>query len=187
MRTRDYDKQQRIKEASMKIVLKDGIDGASVSKIAREAGVSPATIYVYYDSKEAMLAEIFRECAHEPYRYMKRRLSPDMSTGDLIEAMVRGYYAFASEHEEMFSFVEQASRCPMLADQVCDEKCSCDVLDLVRTRQERGEIRGCSEAVLMAALFAPVRYLALNRLVAQPSPEAQLDELVMLMRCMLVV
>ena len=187
MRTKDYDKQQRIKEASMRIVLKDGIDGASVSKIARAAGVSPATIYVYYDSKEAMLAEIFRECAHEPYRYMKRRLSPDMSAGDLVEAMVRGYYAFASENEEMFSFVEQASRCPMLADQVCDEKCSCDVLELVRDRQERGEIRQCSTPVMVAALFAPVRYLALDKRTVQPTPEERLDELVALMRWMLVV
>ena len=61
MRTRDYDKQQRIKEAMVRLILREGINGASVAKIAREAGVSPATIYIYYDSKEALLSAAFRE------------------------------------------------------------------------------------------------------------------------------
>ena len=60
MRTRDYDKQQRIKEAMIRLILREGINGASVAKIAREAGVSPATIYIYYESKEDMLSAAFR-------------------------------------------------------------------------------------------------------------------------------
>ncbi|MCR4894101.1 MAG: TetR/AcrR family transcriptional regulator, partial [Eubacteriales bacterium] len=43
MRTKDPDKQKRIKDAVVELILREGIDGASVSKIAREAGVSPAT------------------------------------------------------------------------------------------------------------------------------------------------
>jgi len=46
MRIKDADKQQRIKEAMVRLFLREGIDGTSISKIAREAGVSPATIYV---------------------------------------------------------------------------------------------------------------------------------------------
>lgn len=60
MRTRDYEKQERIKEAMVRLILREGINGASVAKIAREAGVSPATIYIYYDSKEALLSAAFR-------------------------------------------------------------------------------------------------------------------------------
>ena len=66
MRFKDEDKRQRIKDALVRLILRDGIDGVSVSKIAREAGVSPATIYVYYDSKEEMLAEVFREYSRRP-------------------------------------------------------------------------------------------------------------------------
>ena len=44
MRTRDYDKQARIKEAMIDLILKEGINGASVAKIAKKANVSPATI-----------------------------------------------------------------------------------------------------------------------------------------------
>ena len=89
MRVRDQDKQQRIKEAMVRLFLREGIDGTSISKIAKEACVSPATIYVYYDSKEEMLAEVFREYSRQPYQYLMRRVRPDMSGDELIETIVR--------------------------------------------------------------------------------------------------
>ena len=61
MRNRDLEKQQRIKRATVELILREGIAGASVSKIAKRAGVSAATIYVYYNSKEAMLSEVYSE------------------------------------------------------------------------------------------------------------------------------
>ena len=79
LRFKDEDKRQRIKDAMVRLILREGIDGASVSKIAREAGVSPATIYVYYDSKEEMLAEVFREYSRRPYQYVMRLVRPEMS------------------------------------------------------------------------------------------------------------
>ena len=182
MRTRDTDKQQRIKDAMIKLILTEGIEGASVSKIAHAAGVSPATIYVYYDSKEAMLAEVFREYAHASYAYLQDRVRPDMDAAELIEAVARGYYAFAVENEAIFSFVEQASHCPTLANQVCDENCCCEVFALFHERQNAGQMRRVSDAVLVAVLFAPVRYLVLNRSRLEPDAETYLDELVSMLK-----
>ena len=124
MRIKDGNKQQRIKEAMVSLILREGIDGTSVSKIAKEAGVSPATIYVYYNSKEEMLAEVFREYSSAPYRYLMQRVSADMDGNTLIETIVRGCYSFSREHEEIFSFVEQCSRCPTLSESVSEEECS---------------------------------------------------------------
>ena len=103
MRLKDEDKQRRIKEAMVNLILQEGIDGTSVSKIAKEAGVSAATIYVYYDSKEAMLAEVFREYAHQPYAFIMERVRSKMDGSELIEALVRGCYAFSTEHEDIFT------------------------------------------------------------------------------------
>ena len=43
MRRKDDDKQQRIKEAVIELILQEGFDGTSISKIARRAEVSPAS------------------------------------------------------------------------------------------------------------------------------------------------
>ena len=184
MRIKDEDKQRRIKDAMVRLILREGIDGASVSKIAREAGVSPATIYVYYESKEAMLAEVFREYARQPYQYLMRIVRPDMDGRELIETIVRGCYDFSTEHEDVFSFVEQCSRCPTLSAQVCDQECGCDIFDLIHAYQRRGELRRCSDWNMGAMLFAPVRFLAMNRRASED--QRQLDELVRMLQMLLL-
>ena len=184
MRIKDENKQQRIKEAMVRLILREGIDGTSVSKIAREAGVSPATIYVYYDSKEEMLAEVFREYAAAPYRYLMGQVSREMDGRELIETLVRGSYRFSREHEEIFSFVEQCSRCPSLSERVSEEECSCDILGLIHDYQARGVLRPCSDWNMGAVLFAPVRFLAMNR--CEPNVSDQLTELVQMLQRLLL-
>ena len=186
MRLRGEDKQRRIKEAMVNLILREGIDGASMSKIAKEAGVSAATIYVYYNSKEEMLAEVFKEYSRRPYQYMMSRISRDMNGRQLIDTLVRGCYAFSVEHEDVFSFVEQCSRCPTLCERVCEEDCSCDVLDLIHDYQESGAMKRYSDWNMGAALFAPVRFLAMNRRTLEPNSEQHLDELVQMLQDLLL-
>ena len=186
MRVKDEDKQRRIKDAMINLILREGIDGTSVSKIAKEAGVSAATIYVYYESKESMLTEVFREYAGQPYQYIMQCIRPDMDGRELIDAMVRGCYAFSAEHREIFSFVEQCSRCPTLSERVCEEDCSCDVLDLIHQYQKAGILKPFSDWNMAAVLFAPVRWLSVNGKALRQSPEALLDELISMLQNMLL-
>ncbi len=186
MRLKDVDKQRRIKEAMVNLILREGIDGTSVSKIAKEAGVSAATIYIYYDSKETMLAEVFREYSRQPYQYLMHQIQPGMDGNELIETLVRGCYTFSTEHEDVFSFVEQCSRCPTLAEQVCEEDCSCDVLKLLHHYQETGMLKQYSDWNMGAMLFAPVRFLAMNRKALVPDPDQYLAELVRMLQELLL-
>ncbi len=187
MRLKDEEKQQRIKDAMLRLILREGIDGASVSKIAKEAGVSPATIYVYYDSKDAMLSEAFQEYAHQSYRYLEGCIRPEMNAASVIEAIVRGYYEYTTEHEDQFSFVEQCSRCPTLASQVCEKDCSCDVFARIHEYQQRGELRQCSDWTLGAMLLSPVRFLATNRAAMADEFDPHLNELIELLQTMLLL
>lgn len=186
MRVKDDNKQQRIKEAMVSLILREGIDGTSISKIAKEAGVSAATIYVYYENKEEMLAEIFREYAHQPYQYILQCIRPEMTGSELIETLVRRCYAFSMEHEEIFSFVEQCSRCPTLSERVCDKDCSGEILNMIHSYQEAGVLRRVSDWNMAAVLFSPVRWLATNRRMIHSGSEELLDELVQMIQEMLL-
>ena len=186
MRLKDEDKKQRIKDAVVQLVLRDGIDGISVSKIAKEAGVSSSTIYVYYDSKEAMMAEVFDEYSHKPYGYLCERMRPDMDGREVIETIVRGNYLFSVEHEEIFSFVEQCSRQPGLSEKVCGEKCSAGVMETIHTYQERGVLRTVSDMNIASLLFAPIKFLAMNRRLMGNEEERCITELIDLLEGILV-
>ena len=187
MRNRDYEKQQRIKAAMVKLMLREGINGTSVAKIAHEAGVSPATIYIYYSSKEEMMAEVFAECSHQSYRHLMRRIHPEMNGAELIATIVREYYAYAVEHEEIFSFVEQCSRCPKLSESVSEEECSCDLLDLLHKYQERGIVKKYSDMNLGAVLFSPVRFIAMHSKSPEINLQAQPDELILMLQELLLI
>lgn len=186
MRTRDYDKQRRIKESMVRLILRDGLASTSVAKIARDAGVSPATIYVYYDSKEAMLAEVFRECSRETYVYLKQQLSPEMDGRELIRSIVQGYYTYTVDHEAMFSFVEQCSRCPGVAEEFAEEECFCGIFDLIHEYQRRGILRQYSDQNVAAVLLAPVKFIAMNRSCSGRNIDEQLSELVQMLQLLLV-
>jgi len=54
-------KQRQIMDGAREVFLAQGFDAASMGEIARRAGVSKGTLYVYFDSKE----QLFEAIAHE--------------------------------------------------------------------------------------------------------------------------
>ena len=59
MRTKDEFKQNALFRATVKLVNEIGFVSSSVAKIAKEAGISPATIYIYYKNKEDLLVSTY--------------------------------------------------------------------------------------------------------------------------------
>jgi AcrR family transcriptional regulator len=54
-------KRRQIMEGARTVFLADGFDGASMNDIARAAGVSKGTLYVYFESKEQLFEALIRE------------------------------------------------------------------------------------------------------------------------------
>ena len=57
----DSAKRRQIMDGARKVFMADGFDGASMNDIARAAGVSKGTLYVYFDSKDELFAALIRE------------------------------------------------------------------------------------------------------------------------------
>jgi len=57
----DSAKRQQIVDGARKIFLAQGFDAASMNDIARTAGVSKGTLYVYFENKEQLFAAIVQE------------------------------------------------------------------------------------------------------------------------------
>src|SRR5262245_59317728 len=59
----DNAKRRQIIDGAREVFLAQGFDAASMGEIARQAGVSKGTLYVYFDSKEALFeATVEAEC-----------------------------------------------------------------------------------------------------------------------------
>jgi AcrR family transcriptional regulator len=58
---RSDDKLRQILDGARRVFLADGFDGASMNDVARVAGVSKGTLYVYFPSKQALFEALIRE------------------------------------------------------------------------------------------------------------------------------
>lgn len=77
-------KFDQVLEGARTIFVRDGFDGASVDDIAREAGVSKATLYAYFPDKQVLFKEI---CAQECQRQaddVEARIDPSMSVETML-------------------------------------------------------------------------------------------------------
>ena len=179
MRKKDFEKEQRVKEAVIKLILEEGFEGASISKIAREAGVSPATVYIYYDNKEQMLTSIYREYANSTYEYMMSRIRADMDGRQLISTLVRGYYSYITDNLEIYRFVEQCSHCPTLSDQEYNDVCC--AFDFFDCMKDQGVLRRYSNESLAAIIFSPVKSISMEYPAGGRQADAMLDELIQML------
>lgn len=57
----DGAKRRQILDGARTVFLSDGFDGASMNDIARVAGVSKGTLYVYFESKEQLFEALIRQ------------------------------------------------------------------------------------------------------------------------------
>lgn len=186
MRKKDDEKQKRIKTAVMELSLQEGFSGTSISKIAKKAGVSPATVYVYYENKEEMLKDIYTEYSEEVFSYIMERTQPDMTGAELISTLMRSYYSYIRDNSEVFSFVEQFSQCPALSCKCSGKKDICQVFSMIDHRKECGEIRDFSDESLADVMFYPVKAIAMSRSQSEEARQKRLEEVIRIIEYALI-
>lgn len=82
MRTRDEQKELLVKEKAVELLVKHGFDGFSMQKLAKEAGISPATLYIYYTDRDDLIEKLGTELGERFYNTMMDGFSPKMSLRD---------------------------------------------------------------------------------------------------------
>lgn len=78
MRIRDEKKEQLIKLKAMETIVKHGFDGLSMQKLAKDAKVSPATIYIYFKDREDLIEKIAIEKFNMMTEVTLKGFSPNM-------------------------------------------------------------------------------------------------------------
>ena len=79
-------KCQQIFSGARDVFLASGFDGASMNDIARAAGVSKGTLYVYFDSKEALFEALIR---HDRTRQAEQLCQFDADDHDVASVLAR--------------------------------------------------------------------------------------------------
>ena len=106
------DKREEIMQAALELIAEKGFHGAPMAMVAERAGVGAGTIYRYFESKDALIAEIFSELERKMVESLMQGYSRDRSLRErfiYLSVMIIRYFMANAIH---FRFIEQYMNSP---------------------------------------------------------------------------
>jgi len=114
VRVKDHKKVGAIFDAAIGLITANGFADTSMSKIAKAAGVSPATIYVYFENKEDLLNKTYSHVKTEMATALTSGLKPGLAVEQAFKIIWHNFYEYAVASQVRFSFKEQFSNSPLV-------------------------------------------------------------------------
>lgn len=113
MRTRDEQKEQLIRQKALEMIVHEGIDRFSIQKLAKAAGVSPATMYIYFENKEDLILQLYAQISKSMFDAALKGFDSSFSfeQGMRIQWYNRMDYALNNPLESLF--LEQLKMSPV--------------------------------------------------------------------------
>ncbi|MEU6090432.1 TetR family transcriptional regulator [Streptomyces sp. NPDC047085] len=99
---------EQLLEAAAQVFCATGYTAASTNAIAREAGVSPGTLYQFFPNKEAIAIELGDRLMHrmrETYGEALAPVDPATPLEEAVGAAVDRFMAFNTEHPVFFALM----------------------------------------------------------------------------------
>ena len=111
MRVRDENKKAIVCEKAMEMIVAKGFDGLSMQKLAKAAGVSPATIYIYFKSREDLLNQLFNDAHHTFSDVALNGFDTSLSLENGLWLQWKNRLRFITKYPVQFNFCEQFRSC----------------------------------------------------------------------------
>jgi AcrR family transcriptional regulator len=117
---RSRESLRRLLDAAREVMGKYGMEGATIPRIARHAGLTPGSVYRRFQDKDALLETAILEVLEQQEETMKTSLAPLATSevplpefaGKIIEGMVDAYRANAGLVRGVREFMQQRVNTP---------------------------------------------------------------------------
>ena len=157
MRPRDPAKYDAITSASIQLINTLGFDGISISKIAKKANVSPATLYIYFKNKEDLFTKLYIDIRKETSQSALQGLQDEMTTEQIFKSIWHNSFTYNLNHPEYLVFREKFEQTAMMENIKENEF---EVYQYVSNLFQRGidenTIKNYPLPILTAFAFIPV-------------------------------
>lgn len=162
MRIQDENKKEAIFKATVKLVNEIGFVSSSVSKIAKEANVSPATIYIYYKNKEDLLTSTYLQIKRRMGKAMLKDFNENDPVRDIFYKIWINTSDFIYKHPELANYAEQFQNSPYY-DSVDSKEAESSfepMLKVIKKGIEQKIIKDVSLEIIGAFIYYPVFILS---------------------------
>jgi AcrR family transcriptional regulator len=166
MRNKSEEKQEALFEATVKLVNEIGFASSSVAKIAREARISAATIYIYYKNKEDLLVSTYLAIRRHTSKAVLENFDARQPIRGILEKAWFNMFRYAMEHSHYFHFAEQFANSPY-ADLIDIEEVESyfePIIQALNKGIDQKIIKNVSIDILKAFIYYPVVVLSNARI-----------------------
>jgi AcrR family transcriptional regulator len=94
------------------MAVNEGFDGFSMQKLAKAAGVSPATLYIYFKDKDDLLIELYLEQQNKMQEATLKGFDPEMHFDEGLRLQWMNRARFCLENPLSTHFLEQMKFSP---------------------------------------------------------------------------
>tara|TARA_E500000318_G_scaffold1676_9_gene2359 strand:- start:23377 stop:23955 length:579 start_codon:yes stop_codon:yes gene_type:complete len=97
--------RDNLRDAAIRLGVRDGIDGASIRTIAREVGITEGAVYKHYTNKDELIREAYTSIVEEMARDKAVLVKTDLPFEHAVRAWIKLTYQYFDENAEAFSYV----------------------------------------------------------------------------------
>jgi TetR/AcrR family transcriptional regulator, repressor of fatR-cypB operon len=162
---KSIDKRNALVKATIELVNNNGFHATPMSKIAKMANVSPATIYLYFENKQDLVNQTYIDVKAEYTNYAFADFDVNMPIEEGFEMIWKRIADFKLNECEHAMFLAQCDNTPMIDEESRQEgiKHLQPLLDLWERGKKEGVIKPLSDYILYAYAINPLSFLMMTQ------------------------
>ncbi len=115
MRQKDDSKIPLIYNATLQLVLEEGLTGSNMCTISKTAGIATGTLYIYFTNKEELITALFTKCRNESAAFYLKDYNPEESFERNFRKIFMNVLEYRRQHFREFVFLEQCYHSPFIS------------------------------------------------------------------------
>jgi len=164
------DKRDEIVRAALEIIAEHGFHGAPMAMIADKAGVGAGTIYRYFENKDLLITELYREVEERIYGAVLADYAPEKPIRERFIHLGAAVLGYCIANPLDFRFVEQFHNSPYgvacRRDKLMGERAERDMYrELFEEGVAQQVVKDFPLAILCAMTFGPLMDIARDHIL----------------------
>jgi len=164
------DKRDEILRAALEMIAENGFHGAPMAMIAEQAGVGAGTIYRYFENKDVLINELFREIESRLYPVLLDGYELQKTIDERFLHLGSAMLRYFIENPLDFKYLEQFFNSPFgvvyRRDKLMGKKGECDVFRELFEEGISGQvIKDIPLVILFALAFGPLLAVARDHIL----------------------
>ncbi|MHA2246886.1 MAG: TetR/AcrR family transcriptional regulator [Candidatus Hodarchaeales archaeon] len=114
MRPKNQTKYNAIVNNSLELVKELGFTGISISKIAKQANISPATIYIHFKNREDLFTKLYAKIRTDMSNGALKGVHEEMDVEQVFKSIWVNSFSYNLNHPDYLIYREKFEQTPMM-------------------------------------------------------------------------